>query len=161
MPERSSIQSFINALQSGQTTITRGLKQLWDDRAALPNITSRAATLTLTPLDAEVDAALRARGLATKEIDHINEWSNGEKVKVRRALVVALNSNPQRDVEFSWELYNGSASVAQIDNLNGTGTIRVRFRSPRANIQTVADEITGEVNVQLEEMEENGGSTSG
>lgn len=158
MPERSTIQSFINALQSGQTTITRGLQRLWDERSTLSNITSKAATLALTPLDADVKTALGARGLGTTELDHIDEWPDVEKRKVRRALVVALNSNPQRDVEFFWELYNGSASVAQIDNLHGPGTITVRFLSPRANVRVVAESIAGEVFVDLENG--NGPATS-
>jgi hypothetical protein len=153
MPERSSIQSFINAIKTGQTTITRGLQRLWDERNTLdPALLNRVTTLTLSPLDAAVKTALGQRGLGTKELDHIDEWPDSEKQKVRTAILQARNSDPQRHIEFSWELYNGTVSVAQIDNLHGPGAIRIRFRSPRDNVR-VATDLTGELHVDLEGQE--------
>ena len=150
MPELSTIRKFVDAVKTRETTVTKGLKALWNARGQEPALVQALATLTMTPLDPRLRQALIARGkLTNDEVNHLDKWPDPEKVKVRNALVTALGSSPVRDAQFYWEFYDGAASVTQVDNLAGPGDIIVTFRSPRANLRIDSTFNLGEIKVDV------------
>lgn len=165
MPARSSIQAFIEAVNSGQTKTTKVLNRLLEGKTASYNgaMLSDAAHLgranSLDQLQGWAKDELRKPGqndpelaLSDADLDHFDSWPPAEKEKVRRALAAAVGpaGGPSRDIHFSWALYAGTGSATQLDppDLAGTGDIRVTFLSPHKNV-TKSPVTFGEVHVQI------------
>ena len=144
MPPTSTIQTFINALRTGQTRTTRGLDELFASPAALGGSlkTDEAALLRspggLEPLAGWMRDRLAGVSdpLTGPELDHIDEWPAIQKERVRQALVRAIDDDVT--VRFSWEIYSGAGpDTAIVDH--GAAGIFVTFRSPRARVRLEGD----------------------
>ena len=143
MPEHSTIKAFVNAVKSRRTKPTKVLDALLSNPASYqgtPLLTSLQQPHALDNLPQWAKNELGKPGqsdpelsLSNAELDHINSWPKDEKDKARDALVTAIVG--ARPIAFRWELYDGALSVTQVDGLQGTGLITVRFLSPRDNVR--------------------------
>jgi hypothetical protein len=138
MPDLSNIDTLVNAINSRQTTITKALKQLWDDRNTVADagaLVASLGTLALVPLGSPVAAALMARGLTSAEITHLDKWPMAEKNKVRTALQAALASGSVPNVFFFWELYSGATSQTLVASPPASQDVHIIFQSPQTNVR--------------------------
>lgn len=144
MPPMSTIQTFIDALRTGQTRTTRGLNEIFGEPAAAgAALKPDQAALLGSPggLDALAgwmrDLLKRVSDpLTDAELDHIDEWPRVHKERVRLALVRAIEDDVA--VRFSWEIHSGAAPDTAITD-QGTDGIFVTFRSPRARVRLEGD----------------------
>ncbi len=144
MPPKSSIQTFIDAVNTGQTNTTRALEVIGTNLAAYSGFAAALATpgaLKADPstglLPAWAGAVLSGVGvgalaLTPAELLHIGAWPDAEKEKVRAALYQAMQAG--NAVHFSWQLYPGADSISHVDNLPG-GDFKVTFLSPQSKVR--------------------------
>lgn len=143
MPDDTDIQKIKEALRTGKTDITRALDRLFTNPdpgsphplkghqnfVAMdnggPGILDNLANIP------GVDRMLLDRGVSPGEIDHINDWPNGQKESVREKLLRAVNDNTP--IHFYWELHHGGKEETDIQDPDQAGEITVTFRSPWAN----------------------------
>ncbi len=131
MPQTSTVKEFVTALRTRESKTTKALTKYFTGpgrhRDRLPAFSRRGA-LNILPSWARRD--LRALGLENKELSHINQWPNGQKEEVRKALVTAIENN--RNVRFFWELHGGRTEETEVTD-SGKGAITIVFRSPQRN----------------------------
>ena len=140
MPELSNIDTFVAAVNSRQTKITRAVKRLWDERSTVADATAlvpliAAGTLAMVPLGSPLAAALKARGLTDDEIKHIDKWPPAEKNKVQTALQTALAGTAVPNVLFFWELHSGNASQTVVTSAPASTDVHIIFQSPTKNVR--------------------------
>jgi len=148
MPPVSTVRTFIEALRTGRTNITRALDQLLANPGSLqddpdyPGVQQQGALNGMPEwLRARLTQPPVAPPLRPQEIDHIERWPNGQKEIVRAEIVTSIQQN--RRTTFAWEHYRGSAPVNEVRPGPGGG-IEIVFRSPGANITLTA---AGEIDV--------------
>jgi hypothetical protein len=143
MPPDTTLRTFIAAVRTRSTKTTKALDNLFADPGSHRGTPIEANLNPQNALDTGRGAwgsggwargELLGRGLTAAEVDHLQDWPNPEKRKVRSALVAAIRDD--RTVHFFWELHDGTNSETVIDppNLQGTGPITVTFRSPWAKV---------------------------
>ena len=141
MPPGTKMQTFLNSVRTGETKTTRALERLWTDRgSSLATNASRKGALNGLP--DWLRSALTRQGdqhapvaLSEIEFDHIRDWPDAEKEKLRQALLASLGP-PRRTVRFRWALSKDSTSVNPVDNLYGPGDMTITFNSPEKNVKT-------------------------
>lgn len=139
MPETSTIKQFVVAVQTGQTNTTRALTAMLVRPGHYTNDANWQAfqqPYCLNTLPGWLRKMLKDNNLSDKEIDHMDEWPGEEKELMRQALVQAIQAN--RNVVFSWQLYDGAVSANHVEGAGESGDLRIAFRSPRANVRSSA-----------------------
>jgi hypothetical protein len=116
---------------SGVTKTTQALGALYTERdpalvAALPTASP------FTGLPAPFRGALSSLGLSQLELDHIRDWPDAQKERVRKELVRAIGAGD--NVKFVWKLHNGSDERTEI-RTTGPGTITISFFSPWSKVR--------------------------
>lgn len=161
MPDITSVDKFVKSLQTGRTDTTKALDLLsqqnlradaadWDllqtprslDRPTSPNAPRGVAVgwwKKYLEQPAQQPPPLPSQALKTAELDHIDDWPDEQKEKVRETLVFAqLN---KRKIHFFWELYRGEYEATEIVNPDpdtGPGAdITVTFRTPGSKVTLV------------------------
>jgi hypothetical protein len=139
MPPYSKLQTFVDALKTGETNITRSLDRLINDpqkRRDHSDFVKKVNAFSSFPdwLRTELAQA----GMSTDEINHIERWPNEEKEQVRIQIVDAIQEN--RPLRFGWELYEGGRPTTDVRREPGRDA-RVVFRSPRAGVRVHGDEV--------------------
>ena len=142
MPAGTSWATFNQARLTGVTKTTQALDTLYAARdSALV-----AALRTGSPfggLPEPFRTALGRQGLSPLELDHIREWPDDQKERIRDAVVTALDSNLA--VRFVWKLHNGGDERTEI-RTTSPGTITITFFSPWSKVRLVApDDVTIDV----------------
>jgi hypothetical protein len=157
MPPRTSIRTFIRALQTGETKATRALTRVFTSpgelagRGWFDEFQGNEGALD-GPLPPYVRDELPE--LDEDDIGHMGMWPDTQKRILRLALVQAIQQD--RNVRFFWELHAGSTSINEIANLTGEGDIVVTFRSPRANLGLAVTSISEVYDVSVD-IESSGG----
>ncbi len=135
MPVASTPRELAKAVRTRRTKTTRALKKLLTNpgqhrgTADFNRLTRRNALNR--PLRSW--ARNRLQNLSADELNHIDDWPDEGKEKVRQALVDAILNN--RAVRFFWEVHPGQSEVTLIENPDMTGGITITFRSPEKNVQ--------------------------
>jgi hypothetical protein len=141
------MRTFLKAIRTGKTNTIEALDVLFADPAAVvahagfAALDAAGAVNTLQPW---ARTALRGLGLATAELDHIDEWDAGQKELVRQAVVhAAKNGFP---VEFFWQLTDAAAEDIAI--VPGPPKATITFLSPERRVKTVGpDNVVVDVGV--------------
>ena len=133
MPPYSTLRTFVHALHTGDTNITRVLTLLmhyptrWQ-----PNV----ADITVDPLSTFLKELFSAPGrMKFEEIDHIEDaWPMDQKEELRTQVLQAIEVG--RPMVFKWGPTSGQAPATDIvwppGNAPLTVPVRVTFRSPAA-----------------------------
>ena len=92
MPPNGTLRSFINALTSGQTNITRCLERLANDPARRQKYAAdiNAPHAAVGQLPGWLRNEMVQAGMSQPEVDHVERWPDAEKEKVRRQIVEAI-----------------------------------------------------------------------
>ena len=134
MPANGTLRSFINALTSGQTNITRCLERLVNDSARRQKYPAdiNAPHAAVGQLPGWLRNEMVQAGMTQVEIDHAERWPDAEKEKVRKQAAEAIRD--ERPLHFSWELYDGDQPVSEVRR-DPNQDVRVVFRSPRKGLK--------------------------
>lgn len=146
MPPQTKIGTFLEAVRTRRTTTTDALDSIFSDPASVPaevkehlananalNKARSAAWRESAPVG-WARSALKAAGLNKAECDHVRDWPDDEKEKVRAALHIALKRG--LSVRFNWELWTGNKSVSDVPaRLPADGTVQITFRSPEQRVR--------------------------
>src|SRR3989304_7971323 len=125
MPAGTSWATFNQARLTGVTKTTQAL----DTLSAARDSALVAPLRTASPfggLPEPFRTALGRQGLSPLELDHILQWPDDQKERVREAVVTALDSNLA--VRFVWKLHDGVDERTEI-RTTSQGTI-ITFFSP-------------------------------
>lgn len=134
MPPYSTLRTFVNALKSGETNITRSLEKLVNDGSRR----QKYADWVDKPgaLDGEFPAWLRTElvqaGMKQEEIEHIEAWPDSQKDVARAQVSAAVKD--KRPVRFSWELWEGKHAESEVRR-DADQEMRVVFKSPRDGVE--------------------------
>lgn len=126
MPEQSSVATFNQARRTGVTKTTKALKALLDKRDP-QLISSLRSTSPFLGMPSWLRTALRSERLSPTEIDHVAQWPDEQKDRVRNAVVDALDEN--RSVDFRWKLWDQSQE-GTIVRQDDAGSVTITFYSP-------------------------------
>ena len=141
MPAGTSWATFNQARLNGVTKTTQALDTLYAARNSALVAALRAAS-PFGGLPEPFRTALGSQGLSPLELDHIREWPDDQKERVRDAVVAALDSNLA--VRFVWKLHDGGDERTVIRT--SPGTITITFFSPWSKVRLVApDDVTIDV----------------
>jgi hypothetical protein len=139
MPPYSRLQTFVDALKTGETNITRSLDRLVNDPTQRDEHVDYVNTAnSFSSFPDWLRGELANAGMSPEEIAHIERWPNEEKELVRIQIVHAINDN--RPLRFGWELYDGGRPRTDVRRSPGRDT-RIVFRSPRAGVRVEGDEV--------------------
>ncbi len=142
MPDMSTIKTFVKALKTGMTKTTKALDKC-DYASHLDEL--RKPHALDKPLPGWARGALQPP-LSDAELDHIDDWPDGQKDLVREAIVTAAEN--KRKLQFFWELHSGTDEETDIQGLAGAGTTTIRFRSPRSKLR-VSMATFGDISVNV------------
>jgi hypothetical protein len=142
MPTYSTLRSFINAITSGDTNITRCLEKLANDRAKRQKYSAdiRAPHAAIGHLPGWMRNEMVQAGMSQPEVDHVERWPDPEKEKVRRQIVESMDGDTI--IHFSWELYDGDTPLTEIRR-DPNQDVRIVFRSPRRGVKLSALNLGG------------------
>jgi hypothetical protein len=150
MPPYTTLRTFIDALKSGETNITRVLEDVAADRALLE---ANAADLR-TPgrfepyfpdwARAALTDSSRVRRLSAEELAHIEAWPASEKEAVRVQLARSLDA-PLRLI-FRWEIFDGDDPRTELRR-DEAGEAEIVFRSPRKGVELISRINVGDIKV--------------
>lgn len=134
MPANGTLRSFINALTSGQTNITRCLERLANDPTRRQKYAAdiNAPHAAVGQLPGWLRNEMVQAGMSQAEVDHAERWPDAEKEKVRRQVAEAIRD--ERPLHFGWELYDGDDPVSEVRR-DPNQDVRVVFRSPRKGVK--------------------------
>lgn len=146
MPPGSTLRTFIEAIQTGQTKTTRALDDFFKNPGGLAGHLGRndfknAGAFNVLPGWAKT--ALMPH-LSALELDHIDSWPNDKKDDVRAKLDQAIHYN-RNAVHFFWQPYPGSSEDVEIIDPDQNGDITIIFKSPRSKITQTATQVTVDV----------------
>jgi hypothetical protein len=146
MPPYTTLRTFIDALRTGQTNITRCLETVSADRTLLE--TNAADVRTAGRFHPQFPdwarAALLFAGMSEEELRHIEDWPPVEKEVVREQLARSLDA-PLRLV-FRWEVHDGAEPRTELRRDAG-GEAELVFRSPRSGVQLTSRINMGDIKV--------------
>jgi hypothetical protein len=131
VPPYSTLRTFVHALHTWDTNITRVLTTLMHYPAGWQ---SNASEITVDPLSPFlVDLFSRPGRMKDEEIEHIeNAWPMEQKQELREHVLQAIEAG--RRMIFKWGPTSGPTPVTDIvwphDNAPLSVPIRVTFRSP-------------------------------
>ena len=141
MPAGTSWATFNQARLKGITRTTQALDALFAARPAA--LVAALQTGPFTGLPAAFRTDLSGRGLSNLELDHIRDWPDGQKDRVRAAVKNAISTN--LTVRFVWKLYNG-AREKTIIRPSGPNAITITFFSPWSKVRpTGPNDVTVDV----------------
>jgi hypothetical protein len=166
MPPYSSLRTFIDALTTGQTNITRGLDTLANNeskKAAYGAQIAQPGHLSGNQLPDWLRRELSSTGVTAEEIAHMERWPADEREAARAALHEAWTAG--HDVRFEWEIHEGGnpkterrgnppadaiepASMAAQSSGTGRPLARIVFRSPRKGVRITSKVNLGEIKVE-------------
>ena len=134
MPPNGTLRSFINALTSGETNVTRCLERLANDPGKRQKYAAdiNAPHAAVGQLPGWLRNEMVQAGMSQTEVDHAERWPDAEKEKVRRQIVAAMDGNTT--IHFSWELYDGDHPVSELRR-DPNQDVRIVFRSPRKGVK--------------------------
>jgi hypothetical protein len=147
MPIGTTVRTFIEALQSGQTKTTKALDAFFDNPGRHQNHPNRNDFKIRGAFDRLPTWATNALqpNLSPLELAHINSWPNDQKDSVREKLDGAI-ADKRRAVHFFWELGRANAESTNIEDPDEDGDITITFCSPRQKLRQVGpDDITVDV----------------
>ena len=133
MPAFSTLKTYMDAVHSGQTNITRVLNLLMQYPAQW-----KGTQIEVNPLSQPVKDEFSAQGRMTlAEISHIeNQWPMAQKQVLLNHVVNAINAD--RPMVFKWGLTSGPDPETDIvwppEGAPPTQPVMVTFRSPRAGV---------------------------
>ena len=141
MPPNSTLRTYINALHTGDTNVTRVLSILMHYPARWqPNV----ADITVDPLSTFLKDLFSAPGrMKFEEIDHIEDaWPMDQKEELRTHVLQAIETG--RRMIFKWGPTSGPTAATDIvwppDGAPLTVPIRVTFRSPASGFEFSGEE---------------------
>ncbi len=146
----STIKDFVEAVNSSMSATTKRLEDLWarrNDPAIKPVIDKLLADPSpYDPLHPSLDPELVGLlALKPKEIEHINNWPQAEKEKVRDALRDAHAAG--KAVRFRWELARVADETTETDV---TATpIEIYFQSPYDRVKKWGLPTAGSIKVPV------------
>ena len=149
MPPYSSIRTFIDALSSGETNITRCFEKVTNDsakRQAHAQALAGVGVLNGPHLPSWLQNELIQSGMKQVELDHIERWPDSQKEVARVQVVAALTES--RPIHFGWELYDGADPLCEVRR-DANQDVSVVFRSPRIGLKLVSSVNLGEVTVEV------------
>lgn len=139
MPPMSSLRTFITALKTGDTRTTQALNKLVARKGAQTvqlRADLRKPGALAAPLQQTFRQALRGAGLTDTEVrECIDRWPDGQKEKVRKALVAAGRHGHR--VRFTWGLTAAPACETTID-ASPKGAVTITALSPRSRLRIYA-----------------------
>jgi hypothetical protein len=152
MPVYSSLRTFIDALKTRRTNITKTLDALLADPKQWRNSNEYTAIQNDYDLgDAKKRAfpdAIRIRlantglsnfpGLSTAELEHIEQWPKEQKEQVRVAVMHSIDHD--KSIKFFWELHDGPEPQTVVNHLTGDRR-EVIFKSPRRALRVRGDDV--------------------
>ena len=118
---------------TGDTNTTQVLNALYRARPEAV-VAALSATGPFGDLPEPFQTELKQRGLSTEEVEHIRDWPDADKEKVREAVLNAINTNQR--VRFAWKLYDDSKESTTIETAD-SGAITITFFSPWSNVRAV------------------------
>lgn len=135
MPPMTSVRTFINALQTGETKTTIAAQAaLGRGRrvSALVNALSKRGAFD-SPLQEAFRAELRKAKLPSSYIEScIDNWPNKQKEKMRRAVASAVRDG--RKVRIRWGLTTAGTYETQIRRTD-SGLVTITALSPRKSLR--------------------------
>ncbi len=132
MPPYTTIPKLLKAISTGRSKTTDALEDLFKtQRQALASHLRR--TGSLNGLKPWLQTALAPYALTAGELKHIQDWPDGEKEKVRQALVTALDT-PGAKVHFRWGTHPLATENSSI--LQAPGLTTIKFLSPNNRVRT-------------------------
>src|SRR3990170_6076006 len=134
MPAGTRWATFNQARLTGVTKTTEALDTLYAARDSALVATLRTAS-PFGGLPEPFRTALGRQGLSPLELDHILQWPDDQKERVREAVVTALDSNLA--VRFVWKLHDG-VDERTVIRTSSQGTITITFFSPWSKVRPVA-----------------------
>ncbi len=157
MPDHTPITKFIKTLRTRKTDITRSLDELFDMKyrndlknhpdigtfKGTPNVLNTLPQWARDALQRPPRPGVIRDPVSNEELDHIDNWPNDQKEKVRVKLAHAIDND--RAVVFFWELYRGGVEHVAIDDPPNGEPISITFSSPFDNVT----EATGEIKVKV------------
>ncbi len=136
------LATFNRFRRTGITNTTQALDALYRAKPAAV-VAALSATSPFGGLPDPYLTALRQRGLSTEELEHIRDWPDSDKERVREAVLNAINTN--QTVHFAWKLHTGSKERTTI-RTTGPGAITITFFSPWSNVRARGrDDVTVDV----------------
>ena len=147
MPAYSTVQAFINAINTGKTHITQSLDSFFSNPAQVTGhgnwsdfVNSNWSAGPPAWLSGVLDNDV---GLTPPERNHVLAWPGPELEKARDAAVRAVDppgQAPARAPKFFWELYRGPTPRTDL-RVSSAGDPEIVFRSPRAAVVIEGDEV--------------------
>ena len=136
MPPMTSLNTFIQALQTGQTKTTKALDHVVAHRrsnAQLLELFRKPRALD-APLQSALRSAVLGAPLGNKYIKHcIDGWPDDQKERMRRAVVTAIRY--KHAVRFGWGLTSAAAFTTMIHK-TPSGDVEITALTPRAMLST-------------------------
>ncbi len=127
---------------TGDTNSTQALNALYRARPEAV-VAALSATGPFGGLPDPFLSELKQRGLSTEELEHIGDWPDSDKVRVREAVLNAINTDQR--VRFAWKLQDDSKESTTIETAD-SGAITITFFSPWSNVRAVGrDNVTVDV----------------
>lgn len=147
MPPGTTLRTFIDAIQTGQTKTTKALDDFFKNPGSLQDHPYRNDFRTVGAfniLPAWARSEFQNVGLSNVELAHIDSWPNDLKDNVRAKLDQAIHYN-RNAVHFFWQPYPGSSEDAEIIDPDQNGDVTIIFKSPRNKITQTATQVTVDV----------------
>ena len=127
---------------TGDTNTTQALNALYRARPEAV-VAALSETGPFGGLPDQYLSELKQRGLSTEELEHIRDWPDADKEKVREAVLNAISSDQR--VRFAWKLHDESKESTTIETAD-SGAITITFFSPWSNVRAVGrDDVTVDV----------------
>lgn len=134
MPTYSTLRSFVKAITTGDTNITKTLERLSNDDAKRKKYATDldAPHLAVGQLPGWLRNEMVQTGMSQPEVDHVERWPDRQKEIARAQIVAAISG--VRPIRFSWELYDGNDPITEVRR-DTDGEVRLVFRSPRKGVK--------------------------
>jgi hypothetical protein len=146
MPPGTTLRTFIEAIQTGQTKTTRALDDFFRNPGGLDGHPGRKDFKNAGAFNALPGWATTALQphLSALELAHIDSWPNDQKDNVRAKLDQAIHYS-RNAVHFFWQPHPGNSEEVEIIDPDQDGDITIIFKSPRNKITQTATQVTVDV----------------
>ena len=129
--------TFNRFRSTGDTNTTQVLNALYRARPEAV-VAALSETGPFGGLPDQYLSELKQRGLSTEELEHIRDWPDADKEKVREAVLNAINNNQR--VRFAWKLHDESKESTTIETAD-SGAVTITFFSPWSNVRAVGRDV--------------------